>query len=425
MTPATATAAPRRVTITSFDDLRLGLRSTDSDVRHAVLRALGAAPTAALAYRAEDGRDVIDELLDLTEATRGALEHPLVVSTLLRFTDERVVPMALEVFELGRDERLALVAAERIATLDAPERRARLVPIAMGSERPSRARAAANLLADLVSGAAAGPLPVDVALRVALVSDHAVPLPELTPASLIAWCRELDGPWRRSARDALERRDPITLAPLWSAWDDLGPSVRMWLLSVGARRPTPAAIQRARAIVAGARIGDADMREPLAALALLASVRQRLATTEARGEDARLRRLLAHPDARVQAAAIAAGAPIDDWQASFAAATGTAVRLALVTRLYERGDEEALDLLETALADPAWQVRSRAAGALGHLGAPAELRLRRVLAHGHVEAQMAAAQGLMAAHELGSSMPATVGPQAPAAPPKPSLSGPN
>lgn len=396
--PTTDTTTPRRVTIASFDDVRHCLGSPDTDVRHAVLRALGAAPSAALAYRAEDGRDVVDELLDLAQATHGSLEHPLVVSTLLRFTDARVVPVALEVFELGRDERLALVAAQLIATLGAPERRVRLTPIVMASERPSRARAAANLLADLVPAATEDALPVDVALRVALVSDHAVALPELTADSLSAWCRELDGPWRRSARNALERRDPIDLDPLWEAWADLQPAVRRWLLGAAASKPSRAATDRARAIVDGADLAEPDIRELVAALEVLAGERQRVATTAAAGEDASLRRLVSHPDASVQAAAIRAGGPIDDWQASFADAAEAVVRLTLVTRLYERGDEEALDLLVGALDDPAWQVRSRAAGALGHLGTSAEHRLRAALARGRVEAQVAAAQGLIAGY---------------------------
>lgn len=392
-----AAHAPRRVTIDSFDALLCGLRHVDPAVRHAVLRAVSSAPVAALAYRSSNGRDVVDELLALVDETSGAVEHPLVLSTLLRFDDARVIPTALAVFETGRDERLALIAAARLARLDPVERRASLTPIVMQEARPNRARAAANLLADLVPDQHEDEddaLPLDVALRITLLSDHDLPVPPLTNATRWAWQRELVGPRQRSARAVLERADDVDHEPLWCAWDTLEPTIRSWLLERAIAAPTAAGLSRTRALIDAARLDDRDdAHEVRLSLRALMAAAESVEEVCGKADEGRLALLIAHPDASVRAAAIAAGAPLGDTRDLLRRDHALPVRLAVAARLYARGDDDAVDQLLQMLDDEPWQVRSRAASALGHLGARARPGLERVFLTGSERARVAAAQG--------------------------------
>lgn len=401
----------RRVRIDSFTALESALRHPDVEVRHTVLRAVGAAPAAALAFQG-DGRDVIDALLVLVGETRGAPEHRLVVSTLLRFEDPRVTSLALDVFGNGRDERLALVAAARLARLEPEARVEHLAPIVMRDDQPTRVRAAANLLADIVSGAQPeNAVTVEVALRVALVSDHDLSPPALTASSADAWQRALSGPWQRRARAALEREPAEALDPLWSLWSDGDATLRRWLLDVAARAPSAAALGRVRQLLDAATSAERDDPETLcAALRVLRTLqrdaehphRPDTAATDPVGDARRLSACCTHQSPHVRAAAIDAGAEIDDVPRAIRSEVDPIVRCALIERLGPTSDDAALEALLEALDDDAWQVRSRAASALAR-GAtldacpersPVRDALVEVLANGSERAQVAAAQAL-------------------------------
>lgn len=360
-------------------DLVAAVRGDDEMVRVAVLRAIAANPAMALGYGPEDGRDLIDELLGLVEDTAPSATRATIAHTLLSIPEPRVVAFAAREFGTATDAAVVVQAGQRLATLPDAERVALLSPIVLEPGRPVHSRVAANLLAR-VDG-----LAPEVAVRVALLSDHAVLPPAVTAATEAAWLAELAGPYPSRTRDALTSLGAPALDHLFSIWDRLDETAREWVLLQGAELDRPAAAARIRGI-----LGDADQeRLLLLALECLPLLRAPALPPTA------LTRFHLHPLPAVRAAAIRAGSLPIDWSTALYLETVPEVRLALLERLAEVAAGEHLPLLVRLLEDGDWRVRSRVTEILVGLGEAAAPALRAVLAGGGANARVAAAQALV------------------------------
>jgi hypothetical protein len=395
------TATPR-VEIDGVEALARALAHPDAKVRHGVLNAVRERPGEAARLPSDADGDLEAALLDARDRAPSLHERALATAALLSLPGLRAARAAAQVVARERDTRLLLQAAARVAELPAPERAEALVPLLDPDQPPTRRRAAANLLAD-VDG-----LAPETILQVALLADHAVEPPLLTPATLPAWRSALSGDLRDRAWELARRNGPEALDLLLEAWSDISAEQRRRLLQWAAEAPTHAAARHVRHVVDQ----PADEAERVLALDALARILDRTdaagaATSPNPSDTALLAPLLDHGHDDVGAGAIRAWrGPLPDPPAPsvrLARATSAGVRKALVARFRDAaatGDERALGALAIALRDDDWRVRSRATDALAALGAAGVAALEEAAEDPSADVRMAAARGLHRAEVL-------------------------
>jgi len=330
--------------------LAAALRSGDAAIRRGVLTALGQAFEQAQGRRINPA--ALDELYRCY-ADNG-LERTGCASLLLRLPNRYSLAIARHEFTAGTHRSLQLQATPYIARLPQEERIRLLSPLVLDAANATRCRAAANLLDDC-----AGQLAPGVALRVALISDHDLPCPELNGDSLAAWLTELQGPYPRKTRAALARQGAQAIRHLLAAWSQLPPTLQAWTLGQAARHGLREAGGPIRQL-----LRTADTQDLLVA-ALQCGAELALL------EDDEVRPFCRHPVPRIRQAAIASGRELD-WVDLLAAETAESVQQQLLMRLAQRGEAQYLPLFRRYLGSPNWRVRACARDALVSL-APVSL----------------------------------------------------
>ena len=366
-----------KVTIETPEELLQALASPKPEQRVAILRAIASAPGKALQVGREEGFDLVGELLRLYRDCRDEVRAGYVYA-LLGFADPRCLGLAREEFLASTDSDVILLTARRLAELPAKERIPLLTPALFSQDSRTRSRAAANLLADCRE------LPPAVALRVALLSDHGVPAPPVSAATLPAWLGELEGPYPRTARRKLLEGNDGNLAALMEAWDELTGAVRQWALEAALKDDPDRYADRVRQVL---REGT---EEGLLLVALEGL--RRIPPTKIERES--VVALFTHPDPSVRAAAVLAGDCGEDWSELLVWESVPQVRIALLCRLGERGRSEDLERLAEHLATDNWRVRAAATGALVSAGPAAIPLLRQRSAHPEPAVRAAVIQAL-------------------------------
>jgi hypothetical protein len=361
--------------ISSRQDLARALRSPDAAKRQQLFDSLNQAFEEAR----EQGRQINQEALDelyLCYCEDG-IDRTWYAYLLLRLPNPYRIEVAKKEFLGTRNNKLLLLAAAQMAQLPESERIGFLGPLVMDASNAARCRAAANLLDDCFSRLEPG-----VALRVALISDHDLPLPALDAETLEFWLQELRGPYPRSTEKALLELGTGALEFLLAAWRELPPPVRIWAMRAAAEGNLASLGQRLKETLRDC--GDVDLL--VAALECCKAL--------GLGDEPLLAPLYDHPHPSVRAAAIAAGHARPDWAERFAVEESEPVRLAIVDQVGRQNDVSSMEFLVGCLRDQSWRVRARATEALV-ARAPASLQpLRAALGDVDERVKVAAAKGL-------------------------------
>ncbi len=370
---------PRDLTleIASRQDLARALRSPDAAVHTAVLQSINSMIDQALAAGKQLNQEVLDELYLRYQELEGCPDRTWYTFLLLRLDGRQSLEVARQEFIATENDKILLLAAAKISQLPAEQRVALLSPCVTDPSNAMRCRAAANMLDDCLEH-----LSPSVALRAAIISDHELPLPPLTAHTIDAWLTELDGPYPRSAREALIQKGNEALEAMLALWERLPATVRIWVLHTGVERKVPGIVPRLRETIKHNESAE-----------LLRVALESLKVLHIEDEDL-VAPLYSHKIASVRAAAIAAGSASVDWSIELFAESADEVRLAIIERIGRCGAADDVAHLLCLLKAKNWRIRARATDALVAL-APASLApLRRALGDSDEQVRVAAAQGL-------------------------------
>ncbi len=367
----------RALEIASRQDLALALRAPDAAVRSAVLQSINKMIDQALATGKQPNQEVLDELYLRYQELEGCSDRTWYTFLLLRLDGPQSLEIARQEFMTTDNDKILLLAAAKVSQLPAEERVALLGPCVSESNNAMRCRAAANMLDDCIEL-----LSPSVALRAAIISDHNLPLPPLTADTLEAWLTELDGPYPRSAREALVQQGNEALEAMLGLWERLPADVRIWLLRTGVKRNVSGILPVLR-----------QTSKHKQSTELLRVSLECLKALHIEDEDL-VAPLYSHSIASIRAAAIAAGSARVDWSIELYAETEDEVRLAIIERIGRCGGADDVSHLVPLMKAKNWRIRARVTDAMVAL-APASLSsLREALGDSDEHMRVAAAQGL-------------------------------
>ena len=367
------------VNLSSLTELANHLESKQAKLRVAVLQAL-CQQTSELCRK---GKKLHPQLIALLyehyRKAPTATELKLCTCMILQSQDSTRLAVAEEQF-LSCDEHTILVmCAEVLAGLPTAQRVSLLTPVLMGRDRLVRQRLAANLLSDCQSM-----LAEDVLLRVAILSDHQVPLPLPSAANLRLWSKELAGPYRLNVRRILGRQGAAGLQLLLANWTELAAADACWVLDRLLRGNTLPEKNILLDILFRGTDGPL-LRKALGGLAFFA-------LTPA--DEKLIAALYPHRDPLVGAAALRAGQAELPWEQWLAPGVDDRLRGAVLQRIARQRCLSSLPFLDPLLGAGNWKIRAQVGEALAAL-APASLPLLQAHLHG-VEgaAKVTAAQTL-------------------------------
>lgn len=367
----------KQIAVATSQDLLAALNHPEITVRAATIKAVAADPKKASSLCAAEGVDLFAELSVLCDATQEAGLRAGYVLALLQLGDERGMEFAKEAFLASDDAKITLLTAEQIARLPEQDRIAFLTPVLMAAECPTKSRAAANLLAGGRN------LTPEIALRIALLTDHRVSVPLLASETFDAWLAELQGPYALTARKLLQKKNPDGAIALLSFWDRLPEPIRLWVLREMAHQGMEDQGRRLRDIVCSA---DGEV--------LLYALRCLGKSTGAEGDEDLLQPLYGHENPAVRGAALQAGTTRLDWKAILKREESDEVRLAVIDRIVKSVDTEAIPLLTQLAEDQNWRIRARVTKALTAFSPHSLPALLDLMRHENENARTSAIQAM-------------------------------
>ena len=367
--------------IRSGRDIVEALYHSDPGVRLAVIQAIAEHPDQVLKYGPVNGRDLIEELIDLIARNPVTSEKAMYLGALASFDDPRVVGVMETELLAAADAEIVLLCARRLARESQERFRRLMAGLLLRTDRPIQARVAANMLAGLEG------LPPRESLRAAILSDKSdqdPPVPDESTYTL--WREVLDGPFSHRARRLAETLGPAAYRFFGGKWPELSAGEKEWLLDWGGRDH-----QEAAAPLVSAALAGEDQRLLLGALTATLDW-----PVEARRAVQWPPDLGRHENPEIRRAWALSCPATENWRELLVAEDEIGVRTALMTRLAETVGAAAVDDFFELLEDRDWRIRAAAAKNLTDLGGRAVIeRARKLMDRDSREVRAAAAQILI------------------------------
>ena len=280
----------------SVADLVPLLQHADLAYRAAAYSSILESPEKALKLAANDGKDVIDLLVDTLRTTTVRGDRKTILATVGQFDDPRVNDTFRSVLLEEDDDELLHLAArfahERGLALD----RSSLLSLLHSSDNMSKVRIAAELLDGQ------GPHDIADAIRVAAFSPGTEPFPAPSSETIDAWLSELQGPFQEFLLLTLEHSD-FEVGVWEEFWCRLAADLRTWLV----RRACCAEPPHEGVILLGLADEDDGVR-----LATLVGLRVYEAKLEGFAIERALDRAASSPSPQIRAACASLGRPAAD-----------------------------------------------------------------------------------------------------------------
>jgi hypothetical protein len=367
------------VKISSLEELAACLRGGRLPVKLAALREVHNQLQQARRAGQKLHPALIDLLHERYETTEDKDERTWCACLLFQVDDDRKYVVAEQEFFAQDDNAVLVLCADTIAPLPPSRRVALLADAVADGGSATRQRLAANLLSDCTAL-----LSPEKALRVAILSDHNLPIEEVSADTLNLWIGELSGPYRLSVRRILGAKPPSSIVVLIENWRKLPADVATWGIAQVVRKKIPATRRILREIL--------ETGEDVAVLKCALNALTQFPIADR--DDRALETLLRHEERSVRAAALAAGRTALPWGEWLDEGVSDEERLAVLCRIARYRHEGALSHLSPLLQDRNWKIRARATDALVSL-APDSLKVLQVhLASDNPEAKASAVQAL-------------------------------
>lgn len=355
--------------ISNAKELFAAIRSGDMMTSLSVLEAIALDPDGALELGSDHGEDLIAMLASELEQSFTLETRYFLLNAMTAMPTEPRVMVALErVWFMSDDTIERMSAVSRLMRDNIPAVRQHLEIALLGNDT-DRVQAIANVWLAQPEDSPA----VQLRLALAVEKWHQ---PE---CSLELWLKELRGVYSERARECLESDVNRAVNLLAEHWEKLNRETRAWLLDLASRihsEHLPALLERA--------MQDQTMHLEAIKATSTANLEHQYAGQLQDFADH-------HPDPKIQAAAIQAGASGNNRTRALSAQART-VRIAAIRKL-SVNDAQTLSEL---FYDSDWRIRSAAADALVRLGERGQEIAKSLVTHEHLEVRMAAARVLEA-----------------------------
>ncbi len=368
-----------QINISSLEDLAVCLKSGRLSLKLTVLQKVYKQLEHANTCGKKLQQPLIDLIYERYEETDDKEERTWCTCILLLTEDDRKFTIAEQQFFAHDDNAILLLCADQITSLPASRRATMLSNLVMKNGSAARQRLTANLLSDCLAM-----LEPDVALRVAILSDHQLPLKEVTDNTLGLWIKELSGPYRMNVRRLLGKNSQASFSVLLENWKILPTALASWVITKAIQKEVDITKRVVMEILETSR----DIGLQIHALGAL----NQLPFTEC--DEAILESLYGHKDNSVSAAALEVGRNELPWDSWLAEGVPDDLRLAVLKRITKNEHKTSMPFLEKLLQDKNWKIRARTTETLIAL-APDSLNILKAQLRGdHLEARIGAVQAL-------------------------------
>ncbi len=368
----------QEINIASISGLLDALGNPNAMVRAATLQAIAQYPEKASSLAEKDNINLFSELGKLRDKPTETGIRTSYVHALLSLDDRQVPGMAKEEFLATDNTDIILLTASKLATLAAEERIAFLAPVIMAATSQTKSRAAANLLSNCLN------LPVALAIRVAIISDHRVVSAPLNDNNLHAWLTELQGQYPRKTRKILLAKEDGSFLALLDHWEILPGPIKLWAFNEAIKLDP-----KEHASLICTVLRQEESSELLCA-ALAAS--ESLARSE--NDDEMVAALTRHPDPHVRAMAIESCGLKLDLTSMLQHEPADQVRVAIIEQMGRSQQAENLALLGRMLEDSNWRIRVATTSAMVALAPDSIPLLQKLVLHHKPSVKAAAMQAL-------------------------------
>jgi hypothetical protein len=360
--------------IRSAAELLSALAHPDSAVRTAVITHIGQQPDQALAFGEDQGKSVIDALIDAANASSDNGETMGILWAMQSFPDERLARYCAECLLRCMDDRQSMLLYHYLTTHEVPWQRDVLLPLLWQTERLTNAELAAQLLAFADCEDA------DRIRISAILGRKGAALWAFDSNKLPHWLDELRSSWADNAREYLTAWGHEAYASLVTHWEELDHRSQQWLIRWGAGQNFPERV----ALIDLALQSHCNkvIEEALRDTEAVGAMRNTLTTP--------LETLLSHQSAAIRAGAVRAGAQPEDWQDILQTESDPSVLGACMAALAHDLGSRAVPLLLGALEHEEWAVVAAATEALAGLGEDAVAAVAPMVEHQALQVRVAA-----------------------------------
>lgn len=362
-------------TISSLEELSVCLQDDRQPIRLSALSAIYQQLIKKESKNKKIHPDLFALIYDQYKQTKDKVERLWCACILLQTSDSRRFSIAKREFFENHEGSVLIIFAEAMAQLSPSERADLFGPVVMEGKGAARQRLAANLLSDCTSI-----LEPDVSLRVAILSNHDIPIPELTKDNLNLWINELSGPYRMNVKKILSAKDDASFVLLIKNWSKLSVDLAIWVMD-----------QAAQKNICGVERMLLQILEEVEDSSLIRHTLKTLASIETiHVKEEILKPFYRHKDLNVVAAAFVLGKADLEWEKLLDPEEPDELRLAVLQRIRINELKSSLSYVDPLLRDKSWKIRARAAEALAALAPDSLAVLDTHLASNHREARVSA-----------------------------------
>ena len=201
-----------------------GLNSTSAQDRVNTLRLIRRHKDLAQNLCADNGKDLVGKLIELYGQFKNSSEKWEYVFTALLFDGDKTAALAKDIFVSHTGNQYMVMAANRLNRMTDAEKASFLPSILLADNHTNRSRLCANLLAEN------NRMDEKTALRVSVISDRKCITPDFNRQTADIWIREMQGPYRGSARIKFLDSKNMDVDLLLCRWETCDESLKVWIL---------------------------------------------------------------------------------------------------------------------------------------------------------------------------------------------------
>jgi len=365
----------KQINISTVDGILHALGDPERAVQMATLKALIDKPEKVLAIIDRDGADMLSMLYDLIKSTENPTRKVYVCS-LLSLDKGAYIDFAKEEFAFTTDNDVLLLAAQRLASLSEKDRIEFFAPYIMDDSHQTKTRIAANLLAYNKN------MDINLAIKVAIMSDHKVSIPPLNETNLDGWLAELEGAYPFKTRRLLISSGQSSFQFLLDNWDKLPDSVKIWSLGEIAKRDASKHLK----LIENILLNEKDTKILTASFDVLMKIDPKLINYDV------VTPYRDHKEPELRAFAIQLEQTPQNWVSILKYEVSDVVRMAVITHMGK--DAAYCSQIADLLEDGNWRIRALATNALVSLSPESLPFIRKQLHHEKDEVKIAAAKAI-------------------------------
>ncbi|ADD69386.1 hypothetical protein Dacet_2628 [Denitrovibrio acetiphilus DSM 12809] len=376
-----------KIDISTVDGLRKALTHPEIPVRIATLREIGKSAEKVTAIAEREGEDLLQILTDLCRSAKDPVIRKAFAYAVLSLDDGTRTDFAESEFAESESDDVITLCASKLSGLSEDERLDFFTPFLLNGQSSTKARIAANLLAHSKK------LSVELAVRVAVLSDHDVSVPVPDAETLHLWLKELTGVYPFRARNLLLKKEGY-FENLLKFWGELPREVCLWSLGVMKDRD----VLRHEPLLLNILKNEEDEEVLSRVLGILCSL------PAGSIDDSAFAGFLRHSSPEVRASAVGLLSQPVDWQQLLDSEESEKVRIAVIAGIGRLGCKDECGLLGKFFEDQSWRIRAAAVNSLVALAPESVPIVKQYADHDSEDVRAAAAQAFQRIQTTGARL---------------------